>query len=58
MPYVGHLLTADGLKPDPEKVKAIREMEKPSDVKGVQRLVGLVNYLTKFLENLSKLCEL
>lgn len=27
--YVGHLLTADGVKPDPEKIKAVCEMEKP-----------------------------
>lgn len=29
--YVGHLLTTDGVKPDPEKIKAVCEMEKPQD---------------------------
>ena len=46
--YIGHLLTADGLKIDPEKVRAIGHMPKPTDVKGVQRLLGMVNYLAKF----------
>lgn len=57
MPYVGHVLTNTGMKPDSEKIVAIQKMEKPKDVKGVQRFVGLVNYLTRFLENLSQLCE-
>ena len=35
----------------------MKESEKPSDVKGVQRLVGLVNYLTKFLPNLADICQ-
>ncbi|CAC5379318.1 unnamed protein product [Mytilus coruscus] len=57
MPYIGHLLTAEGVKPDPEKIAAIVNMEKPTNVKGVQRLLGMINYLTKFLENLSDICE-
>ena len=32
-------------------------MPKPSDKKAVQRLLGFVNYLSKFLGNLSGLCE-
>ena len=32
-------------------------MERPSDVAAVQRLVGLDNYLSKFLSKLSELCE-
>ena len=46
-----------GVKPDPEKIAAITNMEKPTDVKGVQRCLGMANYLTKFLENLSDVCE-
>jgi hypothetical protein len=37
MPYIGHLLTAEGVKPDPEKIAAITNMEKPTDVKGVKK---------------------
>lgn len=41
-------MTADGLKIDPEKIRAVRDMPIPTDVKGVQRLMGMVNYLSKF----------
>lgn len=58
VPYIGHLLTADGLKINPEKVRAVRDMPRPTDVKGIQRLTGLVNYLSKFYTHLSDDCEI
>ena len=56
-PFIGHVLTPEGVKPDPRKVDAILKMERPNDVAAVRRLVGLVNYLSKFLSKLSELCE-
>ena len=38
----------DGLKTDPEKVRAIVEMPRPTDKAGVRRLLGMANYVTKF----------
>ena len=57
VPYVGHLLTKEGLRPDLSKIEAIRKMSRPRDVKCVPRIVGLANYLTRFLENLADICE-
>ena len=57
VPYMGHLLTSDGLKPDPRKTLAIQHMKKPNDVAAVQRYLGFVNYLSGFLRKLSTLCE-
>ena len=51
--FLGHMITSDGLHPDPKKVEAIKEMPCPTDVKGVQRLGGFVNYLAKFLPHIS-----
>ena len=48
--YVGHLFSAEGLKPDPEKIRAINDMPPPVDKEGVLRIVGTVNYLDKFIE--------
>ncbi|XP_028809432.1 uncharacterized protein K02A2.6-like isoform X2 [Denticeps clupeoides] len=58
VPYIGHLLTADGLRVDPEKVRAVRDMPRPVDVKGVQRFLGMINYLSKFCDHLSDGCEI
>ena len=45
------------MKGDPAKIKAILEMEKPTAVSGVQRLIGIVKYLGKLLSSLSNICE-
>ena len=47
-PFIDHMLTPEGVKPDPSKVEAILMMEKPKDVAAVRRSVGLVNYLSRF----------
>ena len=51
--YMGHLFTERGLQVDPEKTRAIQCMPTPKDKKGVQRLLGMVNYLQKFSPSLS-----
>ena len=48
--YVGHLFSSEGLKPDPEKIRAINEMPPPDDKEGVLRILGTVNYLDKFIK--------
>lgn len=55
VPYVGHLITADGLKPDPAKTEAVRCMPAPTDKEGVCRFLGFVTYLSKFIPNLSEI---
>ena len=55
--FIGHVATGGGLRVDPAKVKAIREMPSPTDKAGVQRLLGLVQYLSKFLPNLSDMTK-
>lgn len=51
--FLGHRITADGVAPDPAKVRAILEMPEPTDVEGVKRLMGMVQYLGKFLPHLA-----
>ena len=55
--YIGHILTPDGVKADPAKVEAILQMSHPTDIAGVQRIMGTINYLAKFLPQLSILSE-
>ena len=55
--FIGHVATSDGLSIDPTKVKAIVDMPNPTDVAGVQRLLGLAQYLAKFLPHLSDITK-
>ncbi|CAH1241696.1 Hypp6392 [Branchiostoma lanceolatum] len=54
VPFHGHLITSQGLKLDPGKVAAIAKMPRPTDAQAVQRLVGFVTYLAKFLQKLKQ----
>ena len=38
--------------PDSQKGEAITEMPPPTDVSGVQRFLGMVTYLGKYVEGL------
>ena len=57
VPFIGHVATAQGLRADPAKIRAISEMPRPTDVTGVQRFLGMAQYLAKFLPNLSDITK-
>lgn len=57
MDFKGHVATGENLRVDPTKVKAIREMQVPTDKAAVQWLLGLAQYLSKFLPHLSDMTK-
>ena len=57
VPYVGHLLTDQGVKPDRNKVKAVEQMSPPTNKQELMTFLGFIQYLAKFLPNLSQKSE-
>ena len=55
--YFGHRLTPEGLKPDPEKIKAIVDMKPLQSIQSLQSFNGMVNYLRRFSPVLTELSE-
>ena len=55
--FMGHRITKDGLQSDPEKVKAINEMQPPANVQELRQFLGCINYLAKFLPHLSEVLQ-
>ena len=53
--FFGHRLTPEGLKPDPEKIKAILAMQPLQSIQQLQSFNGMVNYLKRFSPVLSEL---
>ena len=51
--FYGHILTEDGLKADELKVKAIQDFPEPQDKKELQRFLGMITYLGRFIPKLS-----
>ena len=47
--YLGHLISADGIQPLPEKLKRIAKMPAPRNPKEVKQFLGLVGYYRKFI---------
>ena len=55
--FIGHRTTDQGLCVDPAKVLAIKQMPTPKNVAGVQKLLGLTQYLSNFLPHLSDITK-
>ncbi|GFR99845.1 Pol polyprotein [Elysia marginata] len=53
--YMGRKIGADGVKPDAKKVKTIGGMPAPVDKTGIQRIIGMFNFLSPFIPNMSTL---
>jgi len=51
--YVGHIVSSDGVRPDDAKIRAIVDMPSIADKKDLQRFLGMVTYLSKFVPNFS-----
>ena len=51
--FLGHLFSQDGVKPDPAKIEAIRDIPTPKSKQDLQRLLGMITFLRKFIPNLS-----
>ena len=47
-------MTSHGVVPDERKVSAIRNMKVPQDFKDLQRFLGMVTYLAKWIPNFSE----
>ena len=52
--YAGMIISAEGCKPDPEKVKAVQEMPCPKNKEELRSFLGMCSYLSRFIPNLSK----
>ncbi|XP_062558020.1 uncharacterized protein K02A2.6-like [Armigeres subalbatus] len=53
--YLGQLLDKEGVRPDPEKVKAIVNMPPPNDIATLRSYLGAVNYYGKYIREMRKL---
>lgn len=52
--FMGHIINADGVSIEPDRVKAIRSFPDPICKKDVQRLLGVINYLSKYIPNFAE----
>ncbi|KAK3773979.1 hypothetical protein RRG08_056751 [Elysia crispata] len=55
--YMGPSISAKGVQPNTSKIEAILKMLAPQDIHDVRRFCGMVQYLAKFLSNISEVLQ-
>ena len=55
--YLGFVISEDGVKPDPKKVEAIRDLPEPKSVREIRGFIGMCSYYRRFVPNFSKIAE-
>ena len=55
IPFFGHVISVDGLQPDPKKIEAIVSMDPSSNVDDLRSFLGMVQFLSRFIPGLATL---
>ena len=55
--FLGHRVSADGIKPLQERVKAIQEFPIPTSIRKLREFLGLVNFYHRFIPNCASILE-
>lgn len=56
MPFLGHEVSAAGVKPDAERVRQLRTWSLPETVGDLSRFVGLATFYSRFVKNFAHHC--
>ena len=53
--FLGHLVSAEGIKPNPHNIEKVKHWPVPKNATEVRRILGLGNYYRRFVQGYSKL---
>ena len=56
--YLGHVVSAEGICPDPAKTEVVVSYPVPTNAKEVKQFMGLCNYYRRFVRDYSKIAAL
>ena len=55
--YLGFVIDQNGQRPDPDKLRAIKDFPKPTDITGIRSFVSLCSYYRKFVKDFAKIAK-
>lgn len=50
--YVGHIVSKEGIEPDPEKIQKVRDWDRHETPEDVRRFLGFVGYYRRYIKDL------
>jgi hypothetical protein len=57
VPFLGHIISAEGIAVDPSKVQELLDWKSPRSVKQIHSFLRLVGYYRRFIPNFSKIVK-
>ena len=55
--HLGYVISKGCIRPDPDKVSAVKNWPKPETVKDIKRIVGFANFYRRFIPNFSQMIK-
>jgi hypothetical protein len=57
VPFLGHVVSSEGIMVDPRKVKEVLDLKPPMTMSEVRSFLGLAGYYRRFIPNFSKITK-
>lgn len=55
--FLGHLVTSEGVKPNPQKIEVINNWPIPKNEKELKGFLGVIGYYRKFIQDFAKIAK-
>jgi hypothetical protein len=55
--YLGHVISENGVAPDPSKIEKVKNYPRPTDIKGIQAFLGFAGYYRRFIKCFAEIAK-
>jgi hypothetical protein len=57
LPYLGHILSTEGVSPDPAKIEVMKNIPVPKSVKETRSLLGLFSFYRRYIKDYAHISQ-